>query len=60
MKRRKPAARRKAESVHIRMTADQKRILAAAADHAGLDLSGWLRSLGLEKAKELASMRQKN
>lgn len=34
----------------IRVTAAQKRILADAAERAGLDLSSWLRALGLRAA----------
>lgn len=37
-------------SVRIRLTEAQKETLTAAAAKAGLDLSGWLRSLGLREA----------
>ena len=52
MKRRKPDAARKDESIRILVTAEQKATLAAAAERAGLDLSSWLRSIGLREAVE--------
>jgi hypothetical protein len=48
IKRRK--ATRKEEMVPIRMTADQKATLAAAAERRGLPLSTWLLMLGLREA----------
>lgn len=48
-KRRK--AVRKEESIRLRCTAEQKAILIAAAERSGLDVSSWLRSLGLAEAK---------
>ena len=50
MKRRKPRAERKEESIRIRVSADQKRALTEAATRVGLDVSSWLRSLGLAQA----------
>ena len=50
MKRRKPKADRKEATILIRLTDEQKATLAAAAKKAGLDLSGWLRSVGLREA----------
>ena len=50
VKRRKPKAQRKEESIRIRVTAEQKRLLAAAAQRDGLDVSAWLRQLGLRAA----------
>lgn len=50
IKRRK--ATRKEELVPIRMTADQKSTLAAAAERRGLPLSTWLLTLGLREANE--------
>ena len=50
MKRRKPKAQRKEELVQIRVSAVQKRLLAEAAQRDGLDLSAWLRRLGLQAA----------
>jgi uncharacterized protein (DUF1778 family) len=50
MKRRKPKALRKDDMIRIRVTADQKRVLAEAAERAGLDVSAWLRVLGLREA----------
>ncbi len=53
MKRRKLKADRKETSVRIRLTDDQKMKLAAAAKAAGLDVSGWLRFIGLREASKL-------
>ena len=50
IKRRK--AVRKEEMVQIRMTAEQKEILAAAAERRGLPMSTWLLTLGLQQANE--------
>jgi len=47
VKRRKPKALRKEDMIRIRVTAEQKRVLAEAAEQAGLDVSTWLRVLGL-------------
>lgn len=47
MKRRKPKAERKEETVQIRLTAEQKESLAHKAKARGLGLSSWLLSLGL-------------
>ena len=49
----KPAASRKEEQVRIRCTAAQKALLIAAADRAGLEVSSWLRSVGLREAERL-------
>ena len=51
MKRRKPTTERKEESVRIRLTEEQKALLTEAAKRAGLDLSGWMRSVTLREAK---------
>jgi len=50
VKRRKPKALRKEDMIRIRVTADQKRVMAEAAERAGLDVSTWLRVLGLREA----------
>lgn len=50
MKRRKPKAERKEATILIRLTDEQKSSLTAAAKKAGLDLSGWMRSLALREA----------
>jgi uncharacterized protein (DUF1778 family) len=50
VKRRKPKQHRKEHLVQIRVTAEQKRIMTEAADRVGLDLSSWLRQLGLKAA----------
>ena len=52
MKRRKSAEDRKEESVRIRMNTETKELLVEAEKRAGLDLSGWLRMLGLREAKK--------
>jgi uncharacterized protein (DUF1778 family) len=50
MKRRKPKGERKESSVRIRLTDEQKATLTTAATKAGLDVSGWLRSVALREA----------
>lgn len=52
VKRRKPKAQRKEDMVRVRVTAEQKKALTAAADRAGLDVSSWLRALGLQEAQK--------
>jgi uncharacterized protein (DUF1778 family) len=47
MKRRKPKAQRKEASIRVRVTEEQKRELAERAALEGLDVSAWLRALGL-------------
>ncbi|MGH9429814.1 MAG: plasmid mobilization protein [Terriglobia bacterium] len=49
-RRRKSKAQRKEDSIRIRVTSQQKRALEAAAQRAGLDVSSWLRALGLREA----------
>jgi uncharacterized protein (DUF1778 family) len=44
---------RKDEVVRMRVTADQKQVLADAAEKAGLELSQWLRQLALRAAGAL-------
>jgi hypothetical protein len=48
---RKLATDRKQELIKIRVTSDQKATLVAAAERAGLDVSAWLRSLGLQSGR---------
>ena len=50
-KRRKPLKERKEDLIVVRVTAEQKRLFAETATEAGLDVSGWLRFLGLREAK---------
>ena len=52
MKRRKVKAERKEATILIRLTDEQKEKLTAAAKKAGLDLSGWVRSVALREAAE--------
>lgn len=41
---------RREEQLHIRLTAAQKAVLTEAAGRAALDVSSWLRSLGMREA----------
>ena len=50
MRRRKPKAARKEDVVRVRLTAEQKDALTRAAKKAGLDVSGWIRSIALREA----------
>jgi len=50
MKRRKQKGDRKEDSLRIRVTGDQKEALTKAATKAGLDVSGWVRSVALREA----------
>ena len=54
MKRRKVKAERKEDSVRIRLTGEQKATLTKAAAKAGLDVSGWMRSIALREAARSA------
>jgi uncharacterized protein (DUF1778 family) len=45
---------KKTHSIQVRVTLEQKNALAAAANAAGLGLSTWLLTTGLEAARELA------
>lgn len=47
----KPAGDVKAGFLRVRVTPLQKRALKYAADQAGLDVSSWLRSVGLKAAE---------
>jgi hypothetical protein len=50
MKRRKVKAERKDEVIRLGVTGEQKQTLIQAAKAAGLEVSAWLRSLGLREA----------
>jgi hypothetical protein len=52
MKRRKPLAQRKEDTIRIRVTTEQKRTLIDRAQRDGLEVSAWLRSLGLREAAQ--------
>ncbi|MBK7581129.1 MAG: toxin-antitoxin system HicB family antitoxin [Myxococcales bacterium] len=52
MKRRKPKAERKELTLRIRVTAEQKERLEAAAKEVGAPVSTWLLGLGLRAAKK--------
>jgi hypothetical protein len=49
----KPPKTRKDDVVRMRITAEQKRALLAAAARDGLELSAWLRQLALRAAGAL-------
>ena len=53
VKRRKPKKDRKEATILIRLTVEQKSILTEAAKKRGLDVSGWLRSIGLREANDV-------
>lgn len=59
MKRRKPESLRKQATIQIRVSQEHKRILAEAAQRAGLDLSTWLRLLGLREAGQIQGLDRK-
>ena len=52
MGQRKAKAERKMDVIRLRVTDEQKRVLTQAAHRAGLELSGWLRSLALREARK--------
>ena len=43
---------RKGDLVRVRVTAEQRRLFAEAAARAGLDVSAWLRMLGVREASK--------
>jgi uncharacterized protein (DUF1778 family) len=49
----KPAKLRKSEVIRMRVTAEQKDIMEAAAAADGLEMSQWLRQLALKAAGAL-------
>jgi len=51
-KRRKALRDLKQDLIQIRVTAKQRYTLKQAADRAGLDLSSWMRMVGLKAANE--------
>lgn len=52
MKRRKPKIARKEDQIRVRLTREQKMAFTSAAARAGLDVSSWLRSLGVQAASQ--------
>ena len=56
MKRRKAKAARKENQIRIRLTHQQKEKLVRAAERAGLDVSSWLRTIGLQAAEAKQAM----
>jgi hypothetical protein len=59
MKRRKPRAARKEEQIRVRLTVEQKQKLTEAAGRASLDVSTWLRAVGLREAERLTGAESK-
>lgn len=49
VKRRKPAKARKDDQIRIRLTTEQKAAFTEAAERVGLDVSSWLRWLGVRE-----------
>lgn len=47
----KPDGDRKGDQIRVRVTEEQKVAFAKIADRAGLDVSAWLRSLGLREVQ---------
>lgn len=47
-----PKRAQKSEHVNIRLTTEQKTLLAAAAERAGLGLSSWMLSLAIREARK--------
>lgn len=56
MKRRKPKAQRKEQMIRVRVTEEQKRALSERAQREGLDVSAWLRALGLREVGRTTEM----
>ena len=52
VKRRKPKALRKEDQIRVLVTETEKDELTAAANHAGLPVASWLRSVGLQLARQ--------
>jgi uncharacterized protein (DUF1778 family) len=52
LKRRKALRDRKEDLIQIRVTSGQRERLKEAADRAGLDLSSWMRMVGLRAAND--------
>jgi uncharacterized protein (DUF1778 family) len=52
IKRRKALRELKQDLIQIRVTAEQRQTLKEAADRYGLDLSSWIRMVGLKAASE--------
>ena len=53
----KPVETLKNQVIRIRVTEEQRRELAEAAERDGCDVSSWLRSLGMREARRTASDR---
>lgn len=50
-----PKRARKDDLIRVRVTGEQRAVMQAAADAAGLDLSSWLRMVGYTAAKTAAT-----
>lgn len=44
---------RKEEVIRLRVTAEQKALMTEAAKKLGLDISAWLRTLGVQQARHI-------
>lgn len=51
VKRRKSEKARKDDQIRIRLTAEQKEAFTEVAERAGLDVSSWLRWLGVREVQ---------
>jgi uncharacterized protein (DUF1778 family) len=49
----KDEAERKMQSIHLRVTPEQKRLIEAAAEHEGLELSAWVRMVAVKAARRV-------
>jgi len=52
MAHRKSKNQRKEDVIRLRVTVEQKRLMVEAAQQAGLEVSSWLRALGVRAAKK--------
>ena len=52
---RKPKGQRKELTIRLRVTSEQRRLMLEAAEQTGLDLSAWLRTLGVREARKTLS-----
>lgn len=56
---RKTGDAKKATFLSVRVTAEQKEIMTEAAEHVGIDVSAWLRMVGLQEARYAKSVRRR-
>ena len=55
MRPKKGPAEKKEAPLKVRLTDEQRKLLQAAADLAGLDVSSWIRMVALEEARRKTS-----